>query len=229
MVTHAQENLLKATLTLQQPGKDGGIRDIDTFSFPFNPKEWSITHAADWKVETTKADAPPPEFKGPKPASATVEIFLDESEKPNGDISTSVERLKKAVAPEPGTVTLNHPVAPYVLFEWGKAIRFLGYVESIAVTYTMFRGGGAPIRGSCKVTMKEFPSNAANQNPTSGGEPGYRTRRVVAGDTLASIAYEEYGSPAQWRALARANRIVDPSRVPSGVMLQIPPPNWERP
>lgn len=221
MAMPTQESLLKAQLTLQDP-KTGG--DLETIELPFNPKEWSVTHTADWKTETTKKGTPPPEFKGPKPASATVEVFLDESEQPDGDISRMVARLRQIVVPEPNSVANNTPSAPHVLFTWGKAITFKGYVESVAATYTLFRGDGTPIRGLCKLAMKEFPADAKRQNPTSGGAGGRRTHRMLAGDTLASIAYAEYGDPRRWRAIAAANRIVDPLRLAPGTVLQIPAP-----
>jgi nucleoid-associated protein YgaU len=218
-----RESVLKASLTILEPKPGGGTSKIDSVEFPFNPKEWSITHTAEWKTETTKKGTPPPEFKGPKPASASVEIFLDESEKKGGDISTTVAKLKTLVAPEPSSVTGNKPSAPHVLFEWGKAITFKGYVDSVAVKYTMFRGQGTPIRGTVTVAMKEFPQPQAKQNPTSGSMPGHRTHRLVAGDTLASIAYREYGDPNGWRRLAEANGIDDPLRVRDGTVLHVPP------
>jgi len=219
-----RESVLKASITLLEPKSGGAMSEIDRIEFPFNPKEWAITHTAEWKTETTKKSTPPPEFKGPKPASASVEIFLDESDKDGGDISKTVVKLRKLVVPEPTSVSGNKPSAPHVLFEWGEAIRFKGYVDSVAVKYTMFRGQGTPIRGTVTVAMKEFPEPTAKQNPTSGSLPGHRTHRVVAGDTLASIAYTEYGDPGTWRRLAEANGIDDPLRVRDGVVLHVPPP-----
>lgn len=216
-----RESILKATLTLIEPTRTGAV--LDRIDFPFNPKEWAITHSAEWKAETTKKNTPPPEFKGPKPASATVEMFLDESEKPGGDISKTVEKLKALVAPESTTVTRNAPSPPHVLFGWGKAITFKGYVESVAVKYTMFRGQGTPIRGTCTLTLKEFPAPASGQNPTSGGTGGHRTHRMRAGDSLASVAYREYGDPTAWRHLAEANGIDDPLRVRPGTVVSVPP------
>jgi hypothetical protein len=218
-----RESVLKASISILEPKAGGSMNELDHIEFPFNPKEWSITHGAEWKTETTKKGTPPPEFKGPKPATASVEIFLDESDRDGGDISTTVDRLRTLVAPDPASVSGNKPSAPHVLFEWGEAIRFKGYVESVAVKYTMFRGQGTPIRGTVTVAMKEFPEAAARQNPTSGGVVGHRTHRVVAGDTLASIAYREYGDPTAWRRLADANGIDDPLRVRDGTVLRVPP------
>ena len=49
-----------------------------------------------------------------------------------------------------------------------------------------------------------------------------KTRVVRRGDTLSAIAAEEYGDPAVWRPIARANGIVDPRRLPPGQVLTIP-------
>jgi nucleoid-associated protein YgaU len=128
------------------------------------------------------------------------------------------------VVPEPTTVAKGKPSAPHVLFQWGDRITFKGYVESLAVKYTMFRAEGTPIRGTCTVAMKEFPLNPKKQNPSSGGELGHRSHRVVHGDTLASLAYDEYGDPTTWRRIAAANEIDDPMRIAPGTVLRIPPP-----
>jgi nucleoid-associated protein YgaU len=223
VATPSRERVVKATLTVLEPKAGASAAKLDSIELPFNPKEWSITHTAEWKSETTKKSAPPPEFKGPKPASATVEVFLDESDRAEGDISKTVARLHALVAPEPNSVSSNKPSAPHVLFEWGPAITFRGYVESVAVKYTMFRGQGTPIRGTATLSMKELPVAKGKQNPSSGGRSGHRSHRMVAGDTLASLAYAEYGDPGRWRHLAEANGIDDPLRIREGALVHIPP------
>ena len=44
------------------------------------------------------------------------------------------------------------------------------------------------------------------------------------GDSLASVAFGEYGDPTAWRALAAFNEIDDPLRVPTGRVLLLPTP-----
>ena len=46
--------------------------------------------------------------------------------------------------------------------------------------------------------------------------------RVVAGDSLQSLAWREYGNASAWRAIAEANGIDDPSRLPTGIELVLP-------
>jgi nucleoid-associated protein YgaU len=45
----------------------------------------------------------------------------------------------------------------------------------------------------------------------------------VQGDTLTSVAQQEYGDPGLWRALADANGVDDPMRLPAGARLLVPP------
>jgi nucleoid-associated protein YgaU len=48
---------------------------------------------------------------------------------------------------------------------------------------------------------------------------------LVEGDTLAGIAYNEYGNPSLWRAVAAANGIDDPMRLRSGTSVLLPSVN----
>jgi nucleoid-associated protein YgaU len=110
-----------------------------------------------------------------------------------------------------------------VRFCWGEKVHFTAYLKSVNAKYTLFRPDGTPMRASCTITLEEIPTDAAKQNPTSGGLAALRSHTVVAGDSLASIAYREYGAPAYWRALAEANGIDDPMRLRPGTRLLVPP------
>ena len=50
----------------------------------------------------------------------------------------------------------------------------------------------------------------------------HAVHKVISGDSLASIAYREYGDPSMWRPLAAANNIDDPIRLPVGTTLIVP-------
>jgi len=220
----AQTTLTKAKLTILEPKDGGNPAERDVITFPFNPKDWTLTRSAEWKVETEKNKVAPAEFKGPKPAQITVELFLDASDKDDGDISATVAKLMKCVVPDAQSTQQKKPSAPHVRFEWGTAIAFKGYVETVAVKYTLFRPSGAPVRGTATLTIKEMPDSVGSQNPTSGGVAGNRSHQMVAGDTLASVAYAEYGQPAKWRLLADANpSIDDPMRIAPGTTILVPP------
>src|SRR5207253_4703089 len=57
--------------------------------------------------------------------------------------------------------------------------------------YTMFKPDGTPMRAICTLDVEEIPSEPGRQNPTSGGLAARRSHTVVAGDSLASIAYRD--------------------------------------
>jgi nucleoid-associated protein YgaU len=60
------------------------------------------------------------------------------------------------------------------------------------------------------------------QNPTSGGVGGSREWTVKDGDSLASIAYAEYGDSNAWRPIADVNRLTQVRRLRPGTVLEIP-------
>jgi nucleoid-associated protein YgaU len=197
----------------------------DTVFFHFNPKELQVTKKANWKsTPAKKGKAPPPEYNGPEAASMTLEMFMDASEKEDGDVSKLVDQLVQACTPTSSSAKNNKPKPPGVKFRWGQKTYLDGYMESVSAKYTLFRKGGKPIRAICTITLKEFPKDINGQNPTSGALTTYGSTRVVEGDSLAGIAYREYEDPALWRALAEVNHIDDPMRLSPGTRLLVPAP-----
>jgi nucleoid-associated protein YgaU len=192
--------------------------------FMFNPKEYTIKKSASWEHKVAKGARPTaiPEFKGSAQRELSMEILLDSTYTGHRSIQTDVDLLFSCLQPTLISVIAEEPSPPFVLFGWGENIAFLAYMESVTAKYIMFLPDGTPIRASCSISMKEIPIGLASQNPTSGGV-ARRTRRLVAGDTLQSISQREYGKPGLWRAIASANGIEDPTRVPPGTTVLIPP------
>ncbi|MDK2373187.1 MAG: LysM peptidoglycan-binding domain-containing protein [Candidatus Korarchaeota archaeon] len=52
--------------------------------------------------------------------------------------------------------------------------------------------------------------------------PTMKEYRVVAGDTLQSIAIKVYGTATRWQEIALANGIIDPAELEPGMVLKIP-------
>jgi len=57
------------------------------------------------------------------------------------------------------------------------------------------------------------------------GETGAAGETSGAGERLDEIAAKTYGDPALWRLVASFNNLDDPSSVPPGTVLQLPPPS----
>ena len=109
-----------------------------------------------------------------------------------------------------------------MVLQWGEVTSFAAFVTSVQAKYTLFTAEGTPIRATCNVSIEEMPGDPRKQNPTSGGLALTSVRTVVAGDSLASIAYTEYGDPTMWRPLAAFNGIDDPLRLRLGTTLLLP-------
>ncbi|MEU4984619.1 LysM peptidoglycan-binding domain-containing protein [Streptomyces sp. NPDC021969] len=226
----AGKSLVRANLAIHEPptGKSttpGAL--MRTFGFEFNPAQLTLTRRAQWNATPVAAvrKAAKPEFLGAEPREMTLEIFLDTSMKPGANtVLKKVESLLDCCEVTAKSLAADQPSPPWVVFEWGSfsTARFTSYVASVEASYTLFSTTGVPIRATCQVSLVEIPGPTKGQNPTSGALTAQRVHRVVAGDSLQSLAWREYGSANSWRAIAEANGIDDPSRLPTGTQLMLP-------
>jgi hypothetical protein len=226
----AGKSLVRATLAIHEPPvgystTPGGV--IGNFSFDFNPSQLALSRRATWKTTPTAAvrSGALPEFMGPEPREMTVDVFLDSSDDPSSnDVLKKVELLFSCCEVTSASISAKQPSTPWVVFQWGSfsTARFTAYVSSVDVSYTLFGTTGVPIRATCRVSLNEIPSKTAGQNPTSGALTARRVHRVVAGDSLQSLAWREYGDAAAWRTIAETNGIDDPSRLAPGTELMLP-------
>lgn len=191
--------------------------------FQYNPDKITIDKSAYWKPSESNVngEASAPEYKGPAPTKIKLEMFLDASDKENGDVSVQVQKLFDACAPTASSKTRDMPLPAFAIFGWDR-VYFRGFIEKVSATYTMFRETGKPVRATCTIDLTETPPSAARQNPTSGGRGAQAWVQLIAGDSLATVAFREYGDATMWRAIADANFIDDPLRVRPGTELLIP-------
>ena len=98
--------------------------------------------------------------------------------------------------PTPSSVKKKKPQPPILTFTWGtnEALDgFQAYLKSVSAKYTMFKPDGTPTRATANITLEEAPADPKKQNPTSGAIHGRAVHVVRDGDSLTSIAYDEYG------------------------------------
>jgi hypothetical protein len=191
------------------------------FHFRFNPTQLSTTKDAILNPEPAQGDQRGNrlQYGGSSPMTFTVAFLLDEWEAPPGagqDVREMVGKLEVLTRPEEGQT-----MPPRVMFVWGS-FRVAGYLKQVTATYKLFRRNGTPARADVSVQLYEHSTSPAGTNPTSGGPPGRRSRGVIEGDSLATIAYTEYGDPKLWRAIAVANGIDDPLAIRPGDELLVP-------
>lgn len=222
-------SLDKAVLHLHEPTPDGnsGFKagpEITTVPFQFNPKELTFSKSAKWpraEQKTAKKSATP-EFSGSEPVKLTLEMFFDATAKHDGSVVSSVESLLSCCMPTEKSIADKHPRPPLVILQWGSIKGITLFVSQVSAKYTLFAPDGTPLRATCNVSMEEMPPPSPKQNPTSGSVPVRGFHRVVAGETLAGLAYTEYHDAALWRWLADYNDIDDPARLRVGTRLVLP-------
>ena len=224
----ARPKLEHAFLELRTPPPGDGLSPggpCGRIDFQFNPKELTISKTAKWgrSPQNRNKNSGVPQFQGPEPCKLALEMFLDASDTHDDSVVKKVEQLFSCCVPTEDSHQQKKDSPPWVIFHWGGITSFTGYIHSVSVKYTLFTADGLPIRGTATVNLDEIPKEGEQgQNPTSGALSAHRVHTVLTGDTLASIAWREYGDPEMWRAIATVNAIEDPMRLRPGSSLLVP-------
>jgi hypothetical protein len=225
---HGRPKLEHAYLLLHEPSPDGKLSkpgpEIGKIEFQFNPKELSLSKSASWSRDAGKGNkkSGPPQYLGPQPSKLALEMFFDASDTQDASVVKRVEKLFACCVPTAPSHQKDKGSPPWILFRWGGLTGFLSYISSVTAKYTMFTAGGTPIRAVCTVNLEELAGEPPKQNPSSGGLVPRRVHVLVEGDTLPVLAYQEYGDPGLWRAVAEVNGIDDPMRLRPGTTLLMP-------
>lgn len=141
----------------------------------------------------------------------------------------------------PGTDGYGRP--PLVRFVWGKAWNIPGLITSVAERLEQFSEEGTPQRSWLRLRMLRISEPeaattppptptitpeelAALATPTGEGE----VHEVIGsgadgggGERLDELAYRYFNNPTYWRLIAAYNNLDDPTRIPPGTLLQLPP------
>jgi hypothetical protein len=112
---------------------------------------------------------------------------------------------------------------PICRLSWGKYKHiFTGVLTSLDQQFTMFLPNGTPVRATLNCSFTEYRTRARARAEEPHSADVAKVRVVRRGDTLHSLAAQEYNDPALWRHIARANGIVNPRLLPPGTVLTIP-------
>lgn len=204
----------------------------------FNPTQYTLSKSNTWSPGQTKGmNVPPMEFSSGGAATLTMQLFFDTyrnatqgNAKDVRDVYTS-KILELMLVDASLTDKKNKKGRPpRVRFQWGTSWSFIAVITQINQQFTLFLGDGTPVRATLDVTFQQVEDGLQGQtnlfypatNPTSGGTGGERVWTVRQGDTLAWIAYQEYGDATQWRLIAAQNRLSQVRQLRPGMVLEIP-------
>ena len=221
-----------------------GHRDRDPIVALFNPHELVYSRSVDWHQRkiavqgygASWADSMQ-EFVAVSPETLALELFFDtyESRSAAGasallasvtgsgpaascDVTRHTDRVAALALPDH---ELHRP--PACVLSWGTHTVFRGVLVRLDRRLTMFLPDGTPVRATLSCTFVEIHTRShagVVREPHSADV--VKTRVVRRGDTLHSLAAEEYRDPALWRHIALANGVVDPLAVAPGTVLTIP-------
>ena len=191
----------------------------------FRPKELNISKQNNWQASNSpKTNAPKFEFKGGGAETLKLQLFFDtyiEKEDVREKYTNAIYRLMR-IDEESRDKKTKKGRPPTVRFQWGKTVGFNAVITNISQRFSLFLPDGTPVRAVLDVSFQEVEEEYKKQNPTSGGVGGERHWLVKVGDTLAMIAFNEYGDSTQWRLIADANGLTEVRRLSPGKMLMIP-------
>src|SRR5690349_19923697 len=111
-----------------------------------------------------------------------IELFLVDID----TMKPAVDRIRNAVVPVKGSNDKKKPVAPFVVFGWGRNSYITAVVRSVSAQYTRFSNDGSPSRAVVMVSLEEvlLEKSPPRQNPTSGAVEAYASRVIGPGDSL---------------------------------------------
>ncbi|MCC8400472.1 LysM peptidoglycan-binding domain-containing protein [Paraburkholderia sp. MMS20-SJTN17] len=192
----------------------------------FNPKTLSVSRSVSWQSQkAAKRDAPELQYTSADPATLSVDLFFDtyDSDKPIDQKDSVFAETKKLLALAAVAGDKHRP--PVCRLQWGtQAVFFQGVLMQIDQNYTLFTELGTPVRATLKCSFKQWRSNIDDrkkQNLMSADVAKVWT--VRRGQTLASIAAQEYADASRWRDIAAANGIDDPLTLAPGSTILLPP------
>ncbi len=133
---------------------------------------------------------------------------------------------------------------PVVRFIWGKAWNIPGVITAVSEHLEYFSASGCPQRSWMRLRMARVPDTTplpvtetveeiqrpeqeltpeTLEDVVSPNPEQTRTHEVQQGERLEEIAAQYYGNSFFWRVIAIANNLADPTDVPAGAVLTIPP------
>jgi Contractile injection system tube protein/LysM domain len=195
-------------------------------AFWFNPSTLRrARHAKYNSCEGAGQAAPTLEYRGTESESLSLELLLHANNKSSGaEVQEMIDALESLIEPTVEVPDTAQRRPQQLWFVWGEYTSPVSVCESVSTTIELFEANGTPLRAVVAITLTQAKPEPGErgQNPTTRATYRRRSHLVNAGDTLAGIAYAHYRDPTRWRAIASANEIDDPLRLPIGSRLTVP-------
>ena len=218
---------------------DANLKPIagEKLTVSYNPTEITFNKGVQYaEIGIPGLDTPIQQFVRGQTETLTFDLFFDTTEFGMGTggevtaVTTRTDQFYELIKIDPDT-----KAPPICFFSWGESgfpgsnlagpwarqrreNGFQCLVENISQKFTLFSPLGVPLRAVITVKLREYQTLAQQIAAID-------TRIYVAqeGDTLEQIAGSYYDNPDKWRDIAEHNNIDDPTNIPPGTTLEIPP------
>jgi nucleoid-associated protein YgaU len=215
-----------------------GPASISYVNLQFNPTEIVLeknVHVAE--IAIPGLTSPLQQFVRGEAETLRLELLFDTSDQGMNFAAVSVVTLTDQIYALARIVPDQH-TPPIVTFIWGpdfpgnelppqlgnqRRSSFTGVVTNIRQTFTLWSGGGVPVRAKISLSIREYAALDDQLQALNLASPSKTHSYVLArGDTLSLLAGNFYFDPGAWRAIALGNGIDDPRRMMPGTQLTIP-------
>jgi len=202
--------LTKAQIVIEHSGEELEVM--------FNPEEYTLSKDNNFASQTIPGlSGPVLQFVHGNQRTLEMELFFDTTST-RSDVRAETSKITGLLAIDS---ELHAP--PVVRFAWGPLDLRCVLVRA-SQKFVKFRGSGVPVRARLNVTFNEYLDPERELREVNRQSATYSKRHVVAhGETLSELAGRYYEDPAQWRAIALANRLDDPQADLAGRALTVPP------
>jgi nucleoid-associated protein YgaU len=202
----------------------------------FNPTELSFQKQVQIaEVAIPGLDSPLLQFVRLTGEKISLELFFDTTDTGMDDKAKSVTILTDPFY-ELLKIDSDAHTPPRIQFGWGQEFpggrisdkkqgrhTFRCVVDNVQQHFTLFSPTGTPLRAKLTVGLREYKTLEEQVAQLNLQSPDVTKSYVVqTGDTLPKIAYFAYSDPTQWRTIASANQITDPTMLEPGSVLSIP-------
>jgi hypothetical protein len=198
----------------------------------YNPEKYSVNKSVQYaEIGIPGLDEPILQFIRGQNEKVTLDLFFDTTEYGMVDNVRDVRSLTMPVYTLLKANTETH-APPRFTIQWGTGMSLFGQgytsqlcvMESMNEEFTLFAPTGEPLRAKLSVTIRMAASIELQfqENPRNSPD---RTKMVtvVRGQRISDVAYQQYGDPTQWRAIADANpSITNPRFLEAGATLTVP-------
>ena len=194
--------------------KSNGQESVDVL---FNPNEYVLQSGNQFAWQTIPGlQSPIAQFVSGEATTLSMDLFFDTYEQ-GVDVRTHTAQISGLL-----NVDRDLHAPPHCRFVWGS-LDFKGVAEKVQQRFTMFLDSGVPVRATLNVTFRAVQSMTEQyQNVPRQSADRTKQKMLKQDEQLWMLAAEEYEDPSHWRAIAEANGIDNPRRLPYGRKLIIP-------